>query len=426
MVELLVMGRRLTLPFFVGTLVSTWYGGIFGVTQIAFEKGVYNFITQGLFWYVAYLIFAFFLVDKLVPYQALGLPHLVCKMAGPRSGKLAAVFNFFNVLPVTYIVSMGLFLQVLFSNSLLLSMSVGVGLVLLYSMRGGITAIIWSDMVQFFVMCTAVFLVLVFSVFSFGWDFLPTRLPSTHFTLTSDEGWTDLLAWGLIALSSLVDPNFYQRCFAAKNISVAKKGILISTVIWLFFDICTTVGAMYARANLPQVDSSKAYLTYGLLLLPEGLRGFFLAGILATILSTVDSCLFLAATTLSYDLVPKRFHCKKYLYFASMFLVAGLSILLGVLFEGNIKNIWMVVGSYSVSCLFIPLMGGFLFPGRMTDRLFFVTSLAGCMAVTYGVLFDSFMEDIYWGIGVGLLVFLVGGYLQKKSSKENMKKGIKN
>ena len=407
MVELLVMGRRLTLPFFVGTLVSTWYGGILGVTQIAFDKGIYNFITQGVFWYIAYLIFAFFLVDRLIPYQALGLPHLVCKMAGPKSGKLVAVFNFFHVLPVAYVVSMGLFLQILFEGSLLLSMSVGMGVVLLYSMRGGIAAIVWSDMVQFFVMCIAVFLVLIFSVYSFGWDFLPANLPSSHFSLTAGEHWSDLLIWGLIALSSLVDPNFYQRCFAAKNTSVAKKGILISTVFWVFFDICTTTGAMYARAHFPQADSGKAYLIYALSLLPEGLRGFFLAGILATILSTIDSYLFLAGATLYHDLLPQKFHNKKILYFASMLLVAAICVLLGSVFEGNIMNIWKTLGSYSVSCLFIPLMAVFLFPGKINDRVFFTTSLGGALAVTWSILSNSSLPGMYWGIGAGLLILLV-------------------
>ena len=62
--ELLLMGRKMTLPFFVATLVATWYGGIFGVTALTFEKGIYNFLTQGVFWYFSYLIFAFFLVKK--------------------------------------------------------------------------------------------------------------------------------------------------------------------------------------------------------------------------------------------------------------------------------------------------------------------------------------------------------------------------
>lgn len=63
-VELLLMGRRLTLPLFVATLVATWYGGIFGVTALTFEKGIYNLLTQGIFWYGTYLLFAFFLVKK--------------------------------------------------------------------------------------------------------------------------------------------------------------------------------------------------------------------------------------------------------------------------------------------------------------------------------------------------------------------------
>ena len=66
--------------------------GIMGVTQIAFEKGVYNFITQGVFWYLAYLIFALFIVPRISSYQALTLPHLVEKMFGPFSGQSGRSF----------------------------------------------------------------------------------------------------------------------------------------------------------------------------------------------------------------------------------------------------------------------------------------------------------------------------------------------
>ena len=100
LIDHLIMGRRLTTPFFIATLVATWYGGIFGVTQIAFNKGIYNFITQGVFWYIAYIIFALFLVDKITSYKAVTLPDLIHKMFGPKSGKIAAIFNFFNVLPI--------------------------------------------------------------------------------------------------------------------------------------------------------------------------------------------------------------------------------------------------------------------------------------------------------------------------------------
>jgi len=44
--DYILMGRRLTLPLFVATLVATWYGDILGVTQIAFEYGLYTFLTR--------------------------------------------------------------------------------------------------------------------------------------------------------------------------------------------------------------------------------------------------------------------------------------------------------------------------------------------------------------------------------------------
>ena len=94
--DYMLMGRSLTLPLFTATLVATWYGGVFGVTEIAFESGLYNFLTQGIFWYITYLLFAFFLVKRIKAYEAVTLPELAGKMFGPKARSIAALFNFFN------------------------------------------------------------------------------------------------------------------------------------------------------------------------------------------------------------------------------------------------------------------------------------------------------------------------------------------
>ena len=112
--DYLLMGRQLTLPLFVATLVATWYGGIFGVNEITFNYGIYNFVTQGMFWYVAYLIFAFFIAEKVVRYQSMTLPDLTEQMFGPKSAKVAAVFTFFYITPVAYVLSLGMFLHMVF------------------------------------------------------------------------------------------------------------------------------------------------------------------------------------------------------------------------------------------------------------------------------------------------------------------------
>lgn len=381
--DLLILGRQLTLPMFVATLVATWYGGIFGVTEIAFNEGIYNFVTQGFFWYIAYIIFAFFIIKKITPYKAVTLPDLIEKMFGPNSAKLSAIFNFFNVLPIAYTISLGLFLQLLFGGELYVNIIFGTLFVVAYSMYGGFRSVVFSDIIQFGVMCAAVAILLIVSISTFGGlEFLKSNLPETHFNPTGTVGLATTLVWGFIALSTLVDPNFYQRCFAAVSEKAAKNGILISTLIWFLFDICTTFGAMYARAVIPEAESSHAYLTYAIQILPDGLRGFMLAGILATILSTLDSYLFLAGTTLAYDLAPKKWRGKVMVHHLGIVIVGVIAIILSMVFKGNIKTVWKTLGSLSASCLLLPVIYGHIFPGRIKDRQFVISCLVGVVGTS--------------------------------------------
>ena len=334
-------------------------------------------------------------------------------MFGPKSGKLSAVFNFFNVLPIAYVISLGILIQALFGIEIFPAMVIGVSVVIIYTLYGGFRAVVFSAIIQFFVMCLAVFLVLVFSVKLFGGiGFLRANLPKAHFSLTGGEGIATTLVWGFIALSTLVDPNFYQRVFAAKSTKIAKKGILISTLVWVLFDICTTAGAMYARAVIPHAASDKAYLIYALQILPNGVRGLVLAGILATILSTLDSYLFIAGTTVSYDLMPKRFKGKVHLHHFGIVLVGIIAVLMGVLFKGNIKAVWKTLGCYSASCLLLPVLYGYLFPKKIKDNQFIFAAILGIITVSVwrNITLPGFwqnVDELYMGIlatslGLGL------------------------
>ncbi|PIR22021.1 MAG: sodium:phosphate symporter [Deltaproteobacteria bacterium CG11_big_fil_rev_8_21_14_0_20_45_16] len=417
--DLLLMGRQLSLPMFVATLVATWYGGIIGVTQIAYEKGIYNFLTQGVFWYVTYLIFAFILISKIRKFEALTLPDLVGQMFGPKSRKLSGIFNFFNVVPVAYSISIGLLIQLFLGISLPLACLIGTFSVVLYSMSGGFRAVVYSDIVQFVFMIASVGLVLIFSINHFGGlSYLESNLPASHFDISGGEPWMATFVWGLIALSTLVDPNFYQRVFAAQTENTAKWGILISTAVWFVFDICTTFGALYARASLPEADSSQAYLSFSIQILPEGLRGLFLAGIFATILSTLDSYIFTAGTTLSFDLLPKRFNRKLWCNHLGIVSVGLLSVILAVGFDGNIKKVWKTLGSYSAACLLLPVMLGYVFPGRFRDRDFIWAVIVSAFGVTFWRYWDrtgflANVDEIYVGSLLSVSLMFLSSVFRK-------------
>lgn len=381
--DYMLMGRQLTLPMFVATLAATWYGGIFGVNEITFNYGIYNFLTQGVFWYIAYIIFALFLVGKIKSYQSVTLPQAAGQLFGTRAQKTAAVFTFFNVLPISYVLSLGVFLQLVFGFELVPAMLLGTFIVCLYTAWSGLRAVVFSDIIQFSVMCLAVLIVILMSVKTFGgFEFLKSALPASHFSLTGGNGWLNTFAWLGIALATLVDPGFYQRCFAAKDTKTAKIGILICTLIWLCFDICTTSGALYARAVLPDALPKHAYFLYSVQLLPSGLRGLFIAGILCIILSTLDSFLFLASNTFAYDLLKNKFKNKLLANQIFCFIIGALSIALALFFDGSFKKIWFVLGSYMAACLLVPMMIGYFFPKKITDGQFAISVWLSAIIVT--------------------------------------------
>lgn len=403
-VELLLMGRSLTLPIFVATLVATWYGGIFGVTALTFEKGIYNLLTQGIFWYASYLIFAFFLVKKIRHYNVMTIPEMAGKIFGPKAEKVTATLNFLNLLPLAYTISLGLFLQAVFGGSLFVNTCAGVLLVAVWSIWGGFRAVVFSDIVQFVFMILAVVLVVVFAWAKMGSPLvLKDQLPLTHLDWSGGESFGTIMVWGFIALSTLVDPNFYQRVLAADSEKTAKRGIIISTIIWFFFDCCTTLGALYARVAMPDADPQNAYLQFAIQLVPHGVRGLILAGILAIILSTLDAYLFNAATCVSYDFFNLKDKFRVWHHHIALVVVSIVSVLIGIHFEGNVVEVWKTMGSFSAACLLFPILVGQWYPGRISERQFCYAVSFGCIGIVSWKLLNKFysistIDEFYIGL----------------------------
>lgn len=401
LIDFILMGRRLTLPLFVATLVATWYGGIMGVSQIAYNDGIYNFIIQGAFWYLTYILFALFMVDKIRETSPLTLPDLIETHFGKKARFVINFYNFLNILPIVYITSLGLLLKMFFDIPFVLGMIYGGAFVFIYSLFGGFKAIVISDFFQFILMFTSIVFVFLYSYTSYGVSPLQ-NLPTRMYDLDGGHGLLATLSWGLIALTTLVNPAFYQRCFAASSTSVAKKGIFISTIIWFIFDISLTLGAMYASSLNPGYPQD-GYIRYAIGILPEGFKGYFLAGVFATVLSTLDSYLFIAGTTLSYDFKIFK-NMKSYHHHLGVFISLVLAILVGSYFDGDIKRIWKIFGSISAASLLAPISLKLLFNFKISEKRFMLSLLLS----TFVTLISSFMglknEAIYLGVLTSALV----------------------
>ncbi|MBI2608853.1 MAG: sodium:solute symporter family protein [Deltaproteobacteria bacterium] len=371
-IDYILCGRRLTLPLFVGTLVSTWYGGILGVSEISYNQGAfYNWITQGATWYVSYFIFAFFLAGRIRETKELTIPEQLESFYGSTAGKIGVFLNYSSVIPSAYILSLGVLMSIIFNISPLWGMILALAVASVYSTVGGLWGVVYTDFLQFILMCVGVALMMIFSVTQLGgWDYLVKNLPETHFTLLGtwpkeySPSIQNIIIWGFIAMITLVDPNFYQRCWAAKSPKVARNGVLLSIFFWCLFDICTSFIGMYARAKIPDLpDGKMAFPLLADQLLPLGLKGLFFTGMLATVMSTIDSFAFVAATSLSNDVYKRYWYPEasdKHMLFATKIGVLITFVLAFAIAHttGSIKLLWKIFGSIGSASLLVPLLTG--------------------------------------------------------------------
>jgi len=424
----LLAGRRLTLPLFVGSLVGTWYGGILGVGEIAFSAGLVNWLTQGLFWYLAYAIFALFLARRLRESLAVTLPEQLDRFYGRGAYTIGAILNFLNTVPVAYVLSLGLLLQLFFGLSLGAGVLIGAAIVCLYSLRGGFRSDVYTDMLQLVVMCLGVAILIPYAVFGLGGaDYLRAQLPARHLDLTGGWDAQELAVWFLIAMTTLVDPHFYQRCYAARSPRVAQLGIFLAIGFWCLFDVCTTFGAIYARAALPDAPAIWGYPLLADQILPSGARGLFFAGVLATVMSTVDSYALVAAATLGRDLYGRILRpsaseasvvraCRIGLV-VSVLLAAGFALV----FEGSIRAVWKSFGSLMAASLLVPMLAGLLWTRSRSAAAGLSALLLGGGITALDLVLESFgrsplpgIEPLFVGLSASLLGFLLARIVTRR------------
>ena len=111
-------GRRLTLPAFVMTLVTTWYGGILGVGEFSYLYGISTWLVFGVPYYIAALIFAFFIAKRASREQLVTIPEQLERQYGRSASMIGAFFVFILTLPAAYLLMLGILMQFLIGWSL--------------------------------------------------------------------------------------------------------------------------------------------------------------------------------------------------------------------------------------------------------------------------------------------------------------------
>lgn len=362
--EFILAGRRLSLPGFIATLVSTWYGGILGIGENTFLHGVQTWFIFGLPYYFFAILYALYLAPRIRSSSNLSIPDHFRKRFGVNAGILSAILLLFLASPAPYVLSIGSFLQFSLNLNLNSAVFLATFVSIIYIWFGGFRAVVRTDIFQFILMFSGFILMLGFAWYQAGSPgTVMNSLPETHLDPIGGHSYQYLLVWFFIALWTFIDPGFYQRCAAASSIKTAQKGIVISVVFWGIFDMLTLFAGLYARVLVPGSEPLYSFPALGAMILPPLFYGLFLTGLLATIMSTIDSLGLISASTFGRDILwqirkaSPRLDRKSGTTLTQVGLVvtAMISILLALQLP-SVVGLWYTIGSIIVPGLLLPFL----------------------------------------------------------------------
>ncbi len=358
--DYLLAGRRLSLPAFVATLVTTWYGGILGVGEYTWRFGVSTWVVFGLPYYLAALLFGLWLAPRLRSSEAASIPDLLHAAYGMRARLTGAAAVYALTLPVAYLLMLSTLLGQLTGWPPPATVAVSAGFSALYVGLSGFRAVVRTDLLQFGIMFAGFTILLPAALAETGGlAGLWASLPADHRSWDGGLGWQTVLVWYLIALQTMVEPTFYQRVFAATSVRVARSGVVVSVALWALFDFLSIGCGLAARALLPGLeDPLAAYPALASAVLSPTLAAFFTLALFATVMSTLDSYLFLSAATVGHDLAPKPLQPDAERRRTRWGLaVSALLAAVGALAFDSAVTIWHHVGTVITSALLLPVIG---------------------------------------------------------------------
>lgn len=245
---------------------------------------------------------------------------------------------------------------------------IGLGLlILLYTVVGGLWAVIVTDVLQFVILTAAIFMVVYFALGEIGGvEGFINKLPESSWNITSEEySWWFILAFAIYNMIFIGGNWAYvQRYTSVKTPKDAKKvGLtfgwlyLISPVIWMLPPMIYKI----MNPDLVGLESEGAYMMICKQVLPIGMLGLMLGGMVFATASSVNTTLNLAASVITNDLFmvfkPKA-NLKQTMRVAkASTLIFGLGTIVVALLVphlGGIVNVVLSVGAVTGCSLYGP------------------------------------------------------------------------
>jgi len=316
-------GRSLGSFILIGTMAATNFSAftVFGASGAGYRDGLafYPIMAFG----TGFMALTFWLVGRRVwrlgrKWDLVTPAQLVGRVYGHRglSGLFALVMVVFTV-PYLALQPLagGQVLAKLFGMPPGAGAGVITGVIVLYTLRGGLKAVAWTDVMQGLLMLAlmAAALVMVAGAQG-GWLEAFSRVGAQSPELMSRPGprgvYTPEVWFSFLALWFFCDPMFpqlFQRFYSARSQrALARTALVYPLICTVFFALPIAIGVL-GRLSFPDLTGKEADGILPLLMTQhagEFMGALVLAAGLAALMSTMDSQLLTLSSIFTHDLYP--------------------------------------------------------------------------------------------------------------------------
>lgn len=232
-----------------------------------------------------------------------------------------------------------------------------------YTVFSGLFGVVYTDVAQFMILIVFMYIMLpIMSVAKIGgFSQLLASVPSEmlDFKLSSE-----MIGWIFTNLVfTLAGAEMWQRAFAAKSPKAARKGMFLGTTAYGYTILITLIIGLSAYVLLPDIVSKygsadAAIPALAIEILPVGIAGLTIAGLMAVLMSSADTYLLISVQSLVSDIITHavgRMDEKKELFLSRVFTIAlGIGALLVSLYIRHAYKALMFAWTFYSASIGIP------------------------------------------------------------------------
>jgi SSS family solute:Na+ symporter len=265
-----------------------------------------------------------------------------------------------------------------------------------YTVSGGLRAVVYTDTIQAGVLILGSLCVTVIGLNELGgWGELRTQCGSDFFNMWKPLDDPDFPWAGMLFGAPIVglwywctDQYIVQRTLAAANVTVARRGTIFGAYLKLTPVLIFIVPGMIAFAldktgRIELGESDKAFPVMVQTLLPTGLRGLVVAGLLAALMSSLSSLFNSCSTLFTVDIYQKlRPDSSERTLVRVGRIVTAVIVALGILWIPVMQTVSgsLYVYLQSVQAYLAPPITAVFFLGVFSSRINAAGAVAGLVA----------------------------------------------